>query len=235
MSSLYLKDCYLKEFESAVRSVKDGIYVILEETAFYPASGGQPSDTGTITAGDGTEYSVAHVGKFSGEISHEVDKPGLKEGERIKGSIDWERRHKLMRMHTAAHILSGCIHKKTNALITGNQLDTDKSRIDFDLGDFDRTVIGECMNGSNEIVKRALPIKIYFLEREEAMKIGNISKLAKGLPDDIGEVRIVEITGFDMQADGGTHVKNTSEVGELEFISAENKGKSNRRVYFSLK
>ncbi len=231
---LYLDNCYLKEFESNVKSVKDGKYIALEETAFYASGGGQPHDTGVMLKNN-EKYNVVYVGKFSGEISHEVDKEGLKEGDKVKCIIDWDRRYKLMRLHTAAHILSECINKKTNALITGNQLDVDKSRIDFNLENFDKGIITGCIADANEIIKKALPIKIYFLPRQEAMKIENISKLAKGLPDNINEVRIVEIENFDIQADGGTHVKNTAEVGELIFINAENKGKNNRRVYFRLK
>ena len=232
--AIYLDNCYLKEFESVVKSIKDGKYIVLEETAFYPSGGGQPHDTG-IMIKDKDSYNVIYIGKFSGEISHEVDKEGLKPGDEVNCIINWDRRHKLMRMHTAAHILSECIHRKTSALITGNQLDLNQSRIDFNLENFDRAIIEECINNSNEIVQKKIPIKIYFLPREEALKIENISKLAKGLPEGIGEVRIVEIGNFDVQADGGTHVKNTSEVGELIFINAENKGKNNRRAYFSLK
>lgn len=234
MEALYLKDCYLKEFDAIVESVKDGRYIVLSQTAFYPSSGGQPHDTGSIIKGD-ESFNIIYVGKFEGEISHEINKEGLKIGDKVKCTINWERRYKLMRHHTAAHILSEAMHRKTGALITGNQLDIGQSRIDFSLENFDKDIILGCINDSNEIVKKELPVKIYFLPREAAMKIENISKLMKGLPEDIKEVRVVEIEGYDVQADGGTHVKNTGEVGHLEFLKAENKGKNNRRVYFMLR
>lgn len=233
MKALYLKDCYLKEFNAVVEHV-DGKYIVLDQTAFYPSSGGQPCDTGKIIK-DNKEFKVVYVKKFEDKISHEVEIEGLKAGDRVHCILDWERRYKLMRYHTAAHILSEMFHRKTGALIAGNQLGTDQSRIDFSLESFDRDLIVKCIEESNEIVGKVLPVKMYFLPREEALKIENISKLMKGFPEDIREVRIIEIEGYDIQADGGTHVKNTSEVGHLEFLKAENKGKTNRRVYFTLK
>ncbi len=233
IKALYLEDCYLKEFEATVESVKDGKYVVLDKTAFYPNSGGQPHDTGVMTK-NGEEFKVVYVGKFEGKISHEVDKQGLQAGDRVNCKIDWDKRYKLMRMHTAAHILSEMVHKKSGALITGNQLDIAKSRIDFSLENFDRDLIVECVSESNKIVDKALPIKIYFLPREEALKIENLSKLVKGFPENIQQVRIVELEGYDIQADGGTHVRNTKEVGHLRFLEAVNKGKNNRRIYFEL-
>jgi Ser-tRNA(Ala) deacylase AlaX len=237
MNALYMGDSYLREFEAKVVSVTKGgenkFFVVLDRTAFYPNSGGQPHDTGKFIK-DGIEYPVVYVGKFSGKISHEVSKEGLKEGDVIKGVIDWERRYGLMRMHTAAHIISEVFHKDSGALITGNQLGLDKSRIDFSLENFDREKISDYFQKANEIVEKDLEIKMYFLPREKAMKIENITKLANALPPNIEELRIVEIGDFDIQADGGTHVKSTREIGKIKFIKAENKGKNNRRVYFRL-
>lgn len=234
--ALYLDDCYLKEFEAEVISVKDGKYVVLNQTAFYPNSGGQLHDTGIfIRLSDSKEFKVVFAGKFSGEISHEVSEEGLQQEDKIKGTIDWNRRYKLMRMHTAAHIVSGVFHKEAGALITGNQLDLDKTRIDFSLENFDREKINEYFTKANELVNKDLPIKIYTMPREEAEKDEAMFKLAKELPSSIKDIRVVEIVGFDRQADGGTHVKSLKEVGEIEFIKAENKGKANRRVYFALK
>ncbi len=232
MNSLYMQDSYLKEFEAEVVSA-DEKYIVLDQTAFYPNSGGQPHDTGVLIS-NGQAYNVVYVKKSGGQISHEVDREGLKPGDRLKGSIDWERRYKLMRYHTAAHILSEMVHRKTGALITGNQLDIDKARIDFSLETFDKELIINCLEEANKIIDKGLPVKTYFMGREEAMKIENISKLAKGLLESLKEIRIVEIGGYDIQADGGTHVRNTSEVGRLEFLEAINKGKNNRRVYFRI-
>jgi len=237
MNALYMDDSYIREFEAKVVSVtkggEDKFFVVLDRTAFYPNSGGQPHDTGKIVK-NGVEYPVVYVGKFSGKISHEVSKEGLKEGDVVKGIIDWERRYKLMRMHTAAHLISEIFHKETEALITGNQLGLEHSRIDFSLENFDREMMKEYFTKANEIVSKDLKVKTYFLPREEAMKIEDITKLANALPPDVKNLRIVEIGNFDMQADGGTHVRSTKEIGRIEFLKAENKGKNNRRVYFRL-
>ncbi|MBN2111981.1 alanyl-tRNA editing protein [Candidatus Woesearchaeota archaeon] len=233
--ALYMADCYLKEFDAKVVSVKDGKFVVLDKTAFYPASGGQAHDTGKlIRKSDNKEFKVVYVGKFSGEISHEIEGEGLQEGDEVHGVIDWERRYKLMRMHTASHVLSGVFQKEAGALITGNQLDTDKSRIDFSLENFDREKIDEYIRKSNDIIEKDLPIKIYKVPREEAEKDPSMVKLAKGLPEGIKELRIVEIETFDRQPDGGTHVKSTKEVGKIVFLKAKNQGANNRRVYFAL-
>lgn len=231
--TLYLEDSYLKEFEATVESVKDDKYVVLDRTSFYPSSGGQPHDTGVLVC-DGEEYPVVYVGKFGGDISHEVSKPGLKPGDKVKGKIDWERRHILMRYHTAAHVLSEVIHKKTGARVTGNQLDVGKGRIDFNLEDFDREALPGYEKEANEILKSGLQVKKYFLEREEAFKNPDLFSLRNVLPPDVKELRIVEIDGFDTKACGGCHVDNTSEIGEIQIMKAENKGKNNRRVYFAI-
>ena len=231
--ALYMDDCYLKEFEAGVKFVSNGKYIILDQTAFYPQSGGQPYDTGIIKK-DGKQYMVVYVGKFNGKISHEVGEHGLKQGDKVQCCINWERRYKLMRMHTAAHILSAIFHKEAGAMITGNQLGLEKSRIDFSLGEFDRKKIIDYIKQANEIVEEDLEIKIYSVQRAEAIANPGLSKLAKGLPEGISKIRVVEIDGFDKQADGGTHVKSTKEVGKIEFLKAENKGKANKRVYFKL-
>ena len=230
----YMEDSYLKEFDTEVKEVNNGKFIVLNNTAFYPNSGGQPHDTGTMKTEAGDEFKVVFVGKFSGNISHEVDREGLKPGDKVHCTIDWERRYKLMRNHTAAHVLSEMVHKETGALITGNQLDVDKSRIDFSLENYDVEKIKDCTQKSNDIIAKDLAVKSYFLPRQEAEQLPQLTKLAKGLPESIKEIRIVEIEGYDKQADGGTHVRSLKEVGNLEFIKADNKGKNNRRVYFRL-
>jgi len=234
--ALYMEDCYLKEFDAKVVSVADGKFVVLDKTAFYPKGGGQMNDTGKLVRkSDGKEFNIVFCGKFNGEISHEVEDCELKEGDEVHGVIDWERRHKLMRMHTASHIMSGFFQKEGGALITGNQLDVEKSRIDFALENFDREKIDEYIAKSNDLVEKDVPIKIYKMDRSEVEKNPEMVKLAKGLPPGIKELRIVEIEGFDSQPDGGTHVRSTKEVGKIVFLKAKNQGKSNRRVYFTLK
>ena len=232
--ALYMDDSYLKEFEATVESVKDGKFVVLDRTAFYPSGGGQPHDTGVFVC-NGEEYPVVSIGKFSGRISHEVAKPGLKEGDKVTGRINWDRRYKFMRMHTAAHILSSIFHNKLGALITGNQIDEDKTRIDFSMENFDKDRIVEYIGTANNIVKQDIPVRTYYLPREEALKMPGMVKLAGALPPDVRELRIVDIPGVDTQADGGTHVKSLAEIGTIEFVKAENKGKDNRRVYYTVK
>jgi misacylated tRNA(Ala) deacylase len=233
MNPLYFNDSYLKEFTSKVVSIKDDKYVILENTAFYPTSGGQPYDTGVLVKGK-EEYPVIFVGKFEGNISHEVTKQGLKVGDTVTGKINWNRRYKLMRSHTSAHIVSAILHNTMGALITGNQLEEDKVRIDFNITDYDPELLKNVIDEANTIVKKDIPLKIYYVSRETVENDPRFTKLAKGLPQGIPELRVVEIIGFDTQADGGTHVKSTAEVGKLEFLKSENKGKDNRRVYYRL-
>lgn len=231
--SLYMKDCYLKEFEAKVTNA-EGKNIELDKTIFYPCSGGQLEDHGKLVK-DNEEYSVVFVKKDKGKIIHEVDKEGLQAGDTVKGLIDWERRYLFMRYHTASHVLSGVVNKKTGAEITGNQIKENDARIDFNLENFDRQQIKEFEEESNRIINEAHEVELRFMPREEAMKIPAIVKLAMGLPESIKTIRVVEIKGFDQQACAGTHVKNTAEIKGIEIINAENKGKNNRRIYFKLK
>jgi len=230
-----MDDCYLKEFEADVTSVSDnGKYIVLDKSAFYPNSGGQPNDTGVIIR-NGEAFNVVFVAKVDGIISHEVDRPGLKTGDKVVGKIDWDRRYLFMRYHTASHILSGLINRETGAEITGNQIAADKTRIDFDVEHFDKDMLKEYEKKANEIINEGRDVILKMLPREEAIKIPSIFKLAKGFPDAIKVLRVVEIENFDQQACGGTHLKNTKEIGGIEITKTENKGKSNRRLYFVLK
>ncbi len=231
MIPLYMKDSYVKEFEATVMSV-NGNMVELSDTAFYPRGGGQPCDTGKLVADK--EYVVSEVIKKDGKIWHKIDGT-LNTGDKVKGVINWERRYLFMRYHTAAHIISSVIHKETGAFITGNQISEEKTRIDFNLQEFDREKLKDWEEKANKIILEGHDVKTYVLPREKAFEIPDLVKLKKLLPESIREVRIVEIEGVDIQACGGTHVKNTKEIGRIEIIKAENKGKNNRRIYFILK
>jgi misacylated tRNA(Ala) deacylase len=231
--ALFLVDSYLKESNAKVVSVKDGKFVSLNQTIFYAKGGGQPHDTGKIIKGNEI-FNVVYVGKFLGEICHEVDHAGLQAGDEVYCVLNWERRYKLMRSHTAAHVLSALLNKGTGALITGNQLEEDHIRFDFSLEKFDRVLLEGYLAKANELFETDVPVRWYELPREEVLKIPGIVKMAEASPPDLPVLRIVEIVGIDMQADGGTHVKNLKEVGKIELIRTENKGKNNRRIYFKI-
>ena len=233
--ALYLIDSYLREWQATVKEVTDGKFVVLNQTAFYPSSGGQPHDEGIITNEQGEEFKVIYVGKFNGKVSHEVDKEGLKVDDKVECKLNWERRYNLMKLHTATHILSEVLSREMNAMITGGQMNLDKSRMDFSLENYDLDKIKSHIDKVNKILEKNLSISIEFLPREEALKLPKLSKLAKGISEELKEVRIVNIGDFDIQADGGTHVHSTSEIGKIEFIKCDNKGKNNRRIYYKLK
>ncbi len=233
MEEIYLEYSYQKEFEAEVKEVKDGKFIVLDQTLFYPKSGGQPNDTGKLIVGE-EKYDVVFCGKFDGNISHEVDREGLKVGDKVKGVIDWDRRYKLMRVHSAAHVLSAVIYNETGALITGGQLDLEKARLDLNLENFDKEKLNDYIAKTNEYIEKDVPIKTYWVTREELDSKPELVKLAKGFPESIKNIRIVEIEGVDAQPDGGTHVKSLKEIGKVEFIKAENKGKNNRRVYYKV-
>ena len=231
--SLFLEDSYQKEAAAKVVSVKDGKFVVLDQTIFYAKGGGQPHDTGKIIRGSEV-FTVVFVGKFEGEISHEVDCAGLQPGDVVHCVLDWKRRYKMMRSHTAAHVLAALLNKGTGALITGNQLEVDHVRFDFNLETFDKALLETYLAKANALFSTDVPVKWYELPREEALKIPGVVKMAAAFPPDLPSLRIVEIVGVDMQADGGTHVRNLIEVGKVELDKTENKGKNNRRIYFRL-
>jgi len=234
--ALYLDDSYLRECDAVVQSAS-GKEVILDQTIFYPRGGGQPCDTGKLVAADGREFRITNVMKKESNIVHELEteNSGLKTGDRVHCAVDWERRYALMRMHTAAHVLSAMMHRELGVLITGNQLDTDRTRFDFNLPEFDRTKFDDVVKKTNDALSQDIQLRVYSLPREEAMKIPGIVKLAGALPPSISHLRIIEVPGVDIQADAGTHVKSLKEVGRLEILRFENKGKENRRIYFTIR
>ncbi len=227
---LYWQDAYVKEFDATVTKV-DNNKIFLDSTAFYPRGGGLVSDVGDMNG-----VKVLEVVKDGEDVAHVVENNSFQVGQQVHGRIDWEKRHRVMRMHTTAHIVATIINKETGALITGGQIEPDKSRMDFSLENFDREKFMQFIEKANEIVKQSIPVKSYFLKREEAMKIPGVIKLAEAAPPtETDELRIVEITGIDTQADGGVHVANTSEIGKIVVVKIENKGKNNRRLYYTVK
>jgi len=226
---LFWEDMYQQVFEARVETVA-GNNLVLDQTAFNPRGGGLVSDTGTING-----IRVVEVTREGDTISHAfASPPPLKTGDPVKGVLDWERRHRVMRMHTAAHILSSVVNRETGALITGNQINPDESRVDFNLDSFDREKMSVYIDSVNEAVKRGLEIRTYFMRREEAVTVPGLVKLAKAAPPSLEVLRIVEIGDVDTQADGGVHVRNTNEIGTVVGLRTENKGKNNRRLYFTV-
>jgi misacylated tRNA(Ala) deacylase len=227
---LFWQDAYIREFDARVESV-DEAGARLDRTAFNPRGGGLVSDVGRLGGAEVTE-----VVKTDEEIYHVLGGGAApRPGDSVHGVIDWERRHRVMRMHTTAHILSAVVNRETGALITGNQIAPVESRIDFSLDAFDRERFGEYVRMANEAAASGAEVRSFFMKREEALRTPGFVKLADALPPAVAELRIVKIGEIDTQADGGVHVKNTSEIGEIGVNRIENKGKSNRRLYFSLK
>jgi len=237
--ALYLEDSYMRECDARIICVT-GKEVLLDRTIFYPRGGGQPSDTGTIISETGSRFRVVNVIKKEGKIVHELAPEteggtiALASGESVYCVLDWERRYKLMRMHTAAHVLAAIMHRELGVLITGNQLEEDKTRFDFSMPEFDRAKFEVVVEKANAALSSGVGLKAYTLPRDEAMKIPGVVKLANALPPSITELRIVEILDIDVQADGGTHVRSLKEVGKISISKLENKGKDNRRIYFTL-
>jgi misacylated tRNA(Ala) deacylase len=235
---VYLKDSYLKEIDSKIVSIVDDKYYIFDKTICYPNSGGQPNDVAKIIRlKDNKEFNIVNVRKKDGEVIHEIvndNNNSLIIGDDIKIIIDWERRYLLMRYHSCAHVISAVASKNYEAKITGNQLDIDKGRIDFNLSDFSKEIAEKIVEETNEIIQKNLLVKVYNLKRSEVEKCPEMVKLAMGLPQGINVLRIVEIDNFDKQPDAGTHVNSLVEIGKVELIKVENKGKENRRIYFRI-
>lgn len=231
---LYLKNCYLKEFDSIVKeSFPD--YVVLEDSAFYPESGGQPGDKGFLTLESGEKIRVSNVKKEKGISKHYIEKeiPG---GTKVHGVIDWEERHAHMRMHTAQHILSAIILDEYGAETAGNQIHADFSRIDFRPLEWSEEKEKNATEKFNEIIKSSIPVEFENITREEMMsKVDEKRrKLFERLPSFIKQVRMINIEKVDLCPCAGTHVKNTSEIGRIKIIGHENKGSGTVRIKFEL-
>jgi misacylated tRNA(Ala) deacylase len=233
---LYLYDSYQKEFEAKIQNIA-GNQVVLDQTAFHPLTGGVAHDTGYLAKGE-IKHQVLRVeiNRETKEITHILDDAsGLNIGDTVKCTINWERRHRLMRLHTAAHLIAAIMYRDYNALITGGQVDCEQAKLDFNLPKTEREIFEDAVAKANSEVGKGTALKIYFLERTEALKVPGIVKLAERMPPQVKELRIVEIPGIDVQADGGPHVNNTREIGEISLVKIENKGKTQRRVYFTVK
>jgi misacylated tRNA(Ala) deacylase len=232
---LFLEDAYLKEFESPVVGLY-GREVILARTAFYPGGGGQPADKGTLGVGP-VSAAVVDARREGDDVVHVLDKAIPDTVRELKGELDWERRFAHMRYHTALHALSGVIWRSFGAKVTGGQMRADRARMDFSFpGEWTVDVVGEIERLVNEALVEGRSVKVYELPREEALENPDLIRTQVNLvPERVKMVRIVEIEGIDTQADGGTHVANTEEVGEVEITGHKSKGRQNKRVEFILR
>lgn len=228
---LYWEDAYLKEFGASIKNA-DSNKVILDQTAFYPTSGGQLNDTGAIIAG-GEEYRVTDVKEENGEITHMLEKEfGQEVGTMIEGKIDWDRRHSLMRYHTALHVLCAVAENRYSGKWMGGMIYTDKSHVDFDLPSLNSESAAGIVDDANAVIKEGRNIYSRFLSSEEALANPALAKTEPGreLIKKLNTVRVVEIENFDIQMDGGTHVLNTREIGILRLLGFSNKGAHRKRV-----
>jgi misacylated tRNA(Ala) deacylase len=233
---LYHTDSYLQTFEAKVVAV-DGNAVALESTAFYPGGGGQMADHGELVV-DGRHLPLTGLHKEEDVVWHEVDPDAgaLPEvGATITGEIDWPFRYRMMRTHTALHLLCGIIFRDYGAQVTGGHMYPDRARMDFAIETFSQDFIREIEMRVNETVAEDHAVKVYSLPRTEAMEIPDLIRTKINLlPPEISRIRIVEIEGVDLQADGGTHVASTREVGGIKVLKTENKGKQNKRMEITL-
>lgn len=233
---LFHEDAYLRTFNSVVAAVDDDL-LVLEESAFYPRGGGQPPDQGIIEF-DGTTSRVAGVSRKGAAIVHKVQGRLPAVGQEVKCLLDWDLRYRYMRLHTALHALSAVVLDGWNADVTGGNIADGgaKARMDFSLeGIRINDILDEVQSKLRHELARSLPVKTYEMAREEAVTVpGLIRTHINLLPKQIKQVRIVEIEGLDIQADGGIHVSNTREVGLVNVLGGSNKGRINRRIEIAL-
>jgi len=225
---LFWQDAYLKEFEAKVLEIR-GKEVVLDRTAFYARSGGQPGDTGEI---NGIRVLDTYY-DAEGKIVHLLEKePDFNVGDVVHGKIDWERRHKIMRLHTAAHIISAVLVKAFgNIKFTGSQIYEDRVRMDFNLEKLDEEIVRFIEEKANEIVEKDYPVFSKIISKEELEKHPELKRLMdESKYEKFDVLRVVGIGDIDLQLDGGTHVKSTKEVGRIKIVKRENKGKNNKRI-----
>ena len=234
---LYQTDSYLKEFDAEILRVDaESRAVILDRTTFYPGGGGQPCDFGLLTV-NGTSFPISKVKKRGADVLHFIggDTALPEVGASVHGVIDWERRYQLMRTHTAMHILCGVIFRDYGASVTGGNMDLLTGRMDFEFETMRKELVEEIEKAINIEAQKGHDVKVSILPREEAFRIPDLIRTKINLlPKGINEIRTIEIVGLDLQADGGTHVHNTSEVGSLRVTNYKSKGKINKRIYVEL-
>lgn len=228
-----MTDSYLREFEATVTK-SQGNGVVLDQTAFYPGGGGQPADVGALGTED-REWRVEQVNKKGPDIWHHLDSEAPPKGTKVVGSLDWDHRYRLMRTHTALHILCGVVWRNYGAQVTGGNMKPGEGRMDFEFETLSKELVGEIEEKINAEVEAARPVEVDVLPREEAFENPDLIRTKINLlPKSIQSVRTVNIVGLDLQADGGTHVDNTREVGRIRVVDYESKGRINKRIYIEL-
>ena len=227
------RDAYQRSVEAVVEEASaDGI--VLDRTVFYPRGGGQPGDTGSISWPDG-RVEVTDTFRKQGRLLHvfEGDPPPI--GSKVTAQIDWERRHLLMRTHTSLHSLSAIIWRDFDAKVTGGKMEPGSARMDFELEGITVEFGRQVEEKLNEELESDRPVEILFLPREEALADPDLIRTKVNLlPDFIDPIRVVHIVGLDKQADGGTHVRSTGEVGPVRVVKTESKGKAHKRIRIEL-
>ena len=225
---LYLRDAYLTEFTATVEAVDvEGGRVALDRTAFYPTGGGQPHDTGTLAG-----LAVVEVRKEGDQVWHRVEGAPLPAvGDEVSGAVDFDRRHRLMRTHTALHVLCGVIWNEWRVPVTGGNMEPLSARMDFEFDPLPEGFAPRVEELVNAELAADRPIEVSFLPRSTAVMDEDLVRTKVSLiPESVPEIRVVDIVGLDKQADGGTHVRTTGEVGRIRVVKLENKGKGNKRV-----
>ncbi len=228
---IYSTDAYAREVHASIVEVdRDDGRVLLDRTVFYPGGGGQPHDVGALWIGD-DRLEVVRVESHGSEVWHWLDGELPPRGTEVRGVVDWERRYRLMRTHTAMHALCGVVWARYQSPVTGGNMKPGEGRLDFELPQWDPEDRAPLQEELNRQLAAALPVEVSFLPREEADQDPSLIRTKVSLlPPSLREVRVVDIVGLDRQADGGTHVDSTSEVGRIEIVKVESKGKGFRRI-----
>jgi misacylated tRNA(Ala) deacylase len=223
---LYLRDAYATHFSATVTDVRDDA-IALDATLFYPTGGGQPHDTGVLAG-----LQVVEVRKEGNDVWHRVEGSPLPSvGDTVDGDVDWDRRHRLMRTHTALHVLCGVIWNEWRVPVTGGNMEPLSARMDFEFDPVPEGFAARIEELVNAELAADRPIEVGFLPRDTAVQDEDLIRTKVSLiPESVTEIRVVDIVGLDKQADGGTHVHSTGEVGRLKVLKLENKGKGNKRV-----
>tara|TARA_B100000902_G_scaffold256712_1_gene243035 strand:+ start:74 stop:787 length:714 start_codon:yes stop_codon:yes gene_type:complete len=230
---IYLRDANLLSFTATVLSVDDN-RIELDQTAFYATSGGQPHDTGHITWESGAA-SVIDVRSVEGKVLHTLAGLIPEVGTEIHGEIDADRRKNMMRTHTAMHILCGVIWRDWKRVVTGGNMDALSGRMDFEIDQIPEGFAKKIEDLCNVEIKADRPVEVSFMSRESAVFDRDLIRTKTNLvPETVSEIRVVDIVGLDRQADGGTHVSSTNQVGRIEITKTESKGKGFKRVRFVL-